>query len=187
MTAGDYLSLLGALLSTTAFGAVSPRGWRAWALFGGALAGATVLAPFLPREAAGIVSAIAAARLLWKASSAWIAPVAAGIVCAAAVSPGTPLSQWLTAGLASAAFLASWAFARHPGFSPTRMREEALAIISLASLVVAAVPGVAAGWHSAIALNVAQGAVSAVPWWVISLGGTAMALGCVYQSWRRAR
>jgi hypothetical protein len=75
--------------------------------------------------------------------------------------------------------------ARRPNFAPVALREEALLLMAALGVAVAIAPDIAAGWRSAVALNLAdEGPVNQiVPTWVVILSGASLALGGLYSWW----
>jgi hypothetical protein len=82
-----------------------------------------------------------------------------------------------------AAILSRW----RPQFAPAPLREEALLVVLLLGIMVAAAPGVAAGWQSAVTLNLEQKEVASqvVPRWTLLLTVGAATLGGLYTIWMR--
>lgn len=77
-------------------------------------------------------------------------------------------------------------------FAPERVREEALILVLVLALTVAAAPSILAGWTSALSLNMgaavmnkAAAAERSFPVWVMLTGATSIALGGLYSLWRR--
>ena len=76
---------------------------------------------------------------------------------------------------------------RRPDFAPDVLREEALLVVFVLAVMVAAAPGIAAGWHSAVVLNLQQKEVTSqvVPAWTLFLTLGAAAIGGLYTVWMR--
>jgi hypothetical protein len=72
-------------------------------------------------------------------------------------------------------------------FAPPFLRDEAMFLILILAVVVAAASSVSQGWHSAIALNVtAEGRRSAsVPLWMVSFVVVSLTCGGLWSMWRR--
>ena len=112
--------------------------------------------------------------------------VLAGIWMAMLRVEGLPLpaAALTAAGLpALAALLAR----RRPDFAPAPLGEEALLVVLLLGIGVAAAPGVVSGWQSAVTLNLQQKEVAsqAVPAWTLLLTLGAATVGGLYTVWIR--
>jgi hypothetical protein len=110
----------------------------------------------------------------------------AGIWMAMLRVEGLPLpAAAFVAGAPSA--LAALLSRRRPQFAPTPLREEALLVVLVLGIAVAAAPGVAAGWQSAVILNLQQKEVAsqAVPAWTLLLTLGAAMVGGLYTVWTR--
>ena len=188
MNAIQYSAWFVCVLGGAVFSAAASRRWTAIAIFAAACAVGMVLMAQLQDSAWGLASAVAAGCLLWRPHRRWIAPLAAGFLTAGSGSAvgitGQPWSGWLLALVVCAV---SYRAAKSPGFTSEHTQEEALFLILALGTVSAALPGIAGGWQSALALNVAPAGAPAVPLWVISAGGISIALGGVYSWWRRAQ
>jgi hypothetical protein len=81
----------------------------------------------------------------------------------------------------------AWLSARRSSFAPPTIRDEATLLVLILAAFVAAAPTLAAGWHSAVALNLQQagGSTVAVPPWALLLTVSAFALGGLSTAWRR--
>lgn len=85
-----------------------------------------------------------------------VAGLAGGLWSRVLVGYGLPL--WLACPLAFGVIaFAAVSSARDPRFAAPSVREDALAALGVLGVVVAAAPGVAAGWRSAGAMNLAAG------------------------------
>jgi|GEM_PF-1693066 len=121
----------------------------------------------------------------------WMAAaLGAGLIAAQAgamlASEGLPvmLAVLMTAVLLAVPISLS---VRQPRFAPSVIREEALLIVLVLGIVVAAAPEVASGWASAVALNSGTPgrAGSSIPAWALLALGVAAALGGVSRFWRQ--
>ena len=94
-------------------------------------------------------------------------------------------SAWLLA--AGVVAVSAAAARRSPRFAPRAIREEALAVLAVGALIVAAAPAVAAGWSAAEAMNLRAGDVnrSAVHPAVLAVLGAVVALGGAHALRRR--
>lgn len=81
----------------------------------------------------------------------------------------------------------AWLSVRRSSFAPRMLREEGLMLVLVLAAIIAAAPTVAAGWRSAVALNLHQpgGTHAAVPSWTLALAGSAIGLGGLFTLWRR--
>ena len=71
-------------------------------------------------------------------------------------------------------------------FAPAGMREEALLGIAVLGVLIAAIPGVTAGWQSALALNISERASASVPipMWAVVSAGISCAAGATWATFR---
>jgi hypothetical protein len=81
----------------------------------------------------------------------------------------------------------AWLSARRPAFAPPTVREEATLLVLIFAAIVAALPTLVAGWHSAVALNLQrpEGAPIAMPGWALLLTVSAFGFGGLLTAWRR--
>ena len=113
-----------------------------------------------PGGTGAFVAAIAVLVLMdsHPPTTALASPLASGLtggLCAQMLA-GHGMATWLAWPLA-AGFVAASAIAsqRNPRFARREIREDALAALAALGLFVAAAPGVAAGWRTAAAMNLA--------------------------------
>jgi hypothetical protein len=99
---------------------------------------------------------------------------------------GVPLSVAVVAATTPPA-LAAFFSRGMPGFAPAALREEALLVMLVLGIGVAAAPGIAAGWQSAATMNLQQkeAASQAVPGWTLLLTLGAAAAGGLSAVWMR--
>jgi hypothetical protein len=115
-----------------------------------------------------------------------VAGVLAGLWVHVLQSYGLP--GWSAVPLAAAVPGAAAVLAhRSPRFAPVVMREEALLMIGVLGLVVAAAPSLSMGWRSAVAMNLEPGsAAQPVTGLWVPLGlGAVVSLGGLHTLWRR--
>jgi hypothetical protein len=122
-------------------------------------------AAFVPVAFAGVLSASSLSLLRAESVPS---------LAAAAVAMGLPATS-------------AWVSARRPSFAPPAMREEATLLVLILAAIVAALPTLAAGWRSAVTLNLQQpgGAPIAMPGWALLLTVSAFGLGGLFTAWRR--
>jgi hypothetical protein len=141
----------------------------------------------------GLIAAIIGILCVLRPEDSTVAAAAAalaGVLGAslASVLYASGLSALPAIALAAAGPLASACFTRmRPSFAPVRLREEALVVISIFGVVVAALPEIDAGWSSALVLN-RQGVSSmnpAIGAWVFLLSAASLTLGGLHSLWRR--
>ena len=143
----------------------------------------------------GGAAACVAALLLFKPGTSALAAACGGALAAfwgvLLHLQGTPLAVAVVLAAAVPSLSAILAV-RHPSFGPLHVREEALLVCLVLGLALAMAPGAAAGWQSAVALNVeaansGQGAAvrQAIPAWTLATTVTATLLGGAYTMWRR--
>jgi hypothetical protein len=141
---------------------------------------------------AGALTALAAGMLLYWPRARGAAGAAGGALAALlasdAAARGAP-AVWTTLAAAAIPAAAAALAARDPRFASRRMREEGLLLVLILGIVLAAAPGIAAGWQSALALNIEGGAGApgrAIPVWVAAVGAGSAALGGAWALWRRS-
>ena len=153
--------------------------------------GATAL--WLPPEPGVVgtaVAVVAVAVLARPGRVRLVAAAAAGLLAGAwtHVLAAHGFARWSAWLLAAAVVVVSVVAARrNPRFAPRAIREEALAVLALGALIVAAAPAVAAGWSAAEAMNLTAGDVSrsAVHPAVLAVLGAVVALGGAHALRRR--
>ena len=192
------LCALGAAILAAAIPPILPprEGWRSAAgLVVGFAAGSAGFSLERMPDAGmlGVVAAIASAWLLARSDGRLFAALVAGVLAGAygvlLRAQGTP--AWLAVALAAAILVAVALLTRSGDrFLPSRVRDEALLGLVIASVVVAMLPGVLDGWRAAAGLNleatsVPATSVVAVPSWTLMLGGAALAAGAGYSVWSR--
>jgi hypothetical protein len=134
--------------------------------------------------AAGVAS-LALARPRWAAAAAACTGAVAGLWA------GVLQLQGL--GVVPAAFAAAvpplvsaLLAARDGRFAPPRLREEALVLVAVLGLLVALVPDIVAGWHSAAAFgSMPAGDRNGGAAWMLALVLVCSAGGALYAWWRR--
>ncbi|HEX7082448.1 MAG TPA: hypothetical protein VF329_15675 [Gammaproteobacteria bacterium] len=162
-------------------------------LGGGFIAAAALLGPDRVPGAGWIGTAIAIVALAALIRPSWsVALVAAGGACAglwASVlrAQGLPLAAALLVA-ALPPLVAAFLAARRPQFAPPSLRDEALALIAVLGLCVAAAGPILTGWQSAAALKAVPleagaGGRAAAP--VLLLAAAFLFLGGVYSLWKR--
>jgi hypothetical protein len=190
------LSVLGGVVLTAVSvrpGDHAPRLWFSGAALGLSFAAAVVwVRPDRPPEPA-VVSGFAAlttALQLFRPKYSLVAAAYGGALAGLSAS----LLQVYGVAVAFAIVLAAIPPAaagvlgfRVRDFAPRDLREQALLGLLLFSMIWALAPGVAAGWHSALNLNIAGRNATAysIPAWTLSLGAMSMALGGAWAVWRR--
>lgn len=193
---GDALLLLNAFaillgLSAAVFATFATRLAAAAALaaafIGAALAFSAVRFPS-PSGAAGLI-ALAAGTMLWRPHWPIVAAAAGGLAAAlwavllvAEGLPGSAVFPAVVVVVSSAAALA----AARPSFAPTILQEEALMIVAVLGLLVAAAPSVIEGFGSAIAFTGSGLPDDAEPQapWALALAAAFIALGAIYSLWK---
>jgi hypothetical protein len=78
----------------------------------------------------------------------------------------------------------------HEGFTPERMHEEALLGIGTLGILIAAIPELAAGWQSALGLNVSEKTaenVTTIPTWALLSVGVSCSAGAAWTLFRSRR
>ena len=139
----------------------------------------------------GLVFGIAVWRLTKPGRVAGLASSAAAGLMAAIWASLFQRSGVLTAAtvpvVLAVVAVSAWMSARDPKFAPPRIHDEALMLLVLLGAVLAVAPGVAAGWQSALALNLeGKGADAfAVPGWTILVMLASVSLGGAYALWTR--
>lgn len=133
-----------------------------------------------------LLGAVGLARADWAALVAAGGGALAGIWVSMLQVEGLPLPVAAIVA-ATPPVLATFFSRRTPGFAPAALREEALLVMLVLGIGVAAAPGVAAGWQSAVTLNLQQKEVAlrAVPAWTLLLTLGAAAAGGLYTVWMR--
>jgi hypothetical protein len=122
----------------------------------------------------------------WEFFAALSGGTLGGTLCALLQLQEVPrIAAWIgsAALLLTSLILAS----TRANFTPREMREEALLGIAISGSLIAAVPAMAAGWQSALALNIGEksGTNLAIPTWVLVLGTVAAAAGVLRSLFRR--
>lgn len=120
-------------------------------------------------------------RPSWPFLSAFGSGVLGGTLCGLLQVQGMPRAVAFVASgslLVITLFLASW----RNDFTPPATRDEALLAVGAFGSLVAAAPAVAAGWQSALLLNLGEkhSANPAIPAWVLGVGGASMGAGMVW-------
>lgn len=143
-----------------------------------------------PRVTGAAVAVVAVAVLARPGRVPIVAAGAGGLLAGAwthvlAANGFAWWSAWLLA--AGVAVVSAGAARRNPRFAPRAIREEALAVLAVGALIVAAAPAVAAGWSAAEAMNLRAGSVSrsGVHPAVLAALGAVVALGGVHALRRR--
>ena len=181
------LGLLAALGAAT-FATSATGRWSRWALPVGFVVAARWLQPD-PVWTGGCVALAAAARLAnprLGPLTAVTAGILAGLWSSVLRSQGLPLVPAL--GLAAAVpAVSAWMTARRAGFAPRALKEEGAAWMCVLGLLVAVGPDVAAGWRSAIVLNLEPGSGTSAVFevWVVVLSALSVIVGGVFTLWRR--
>jgi hypothetical protein len=180
----------GAAVASSGRGGVAAFVWPAL----GAVAGALVVLfgwTASPIALAGFVIALAVLELT-QHRFASIARVGAALlamqVCGHLALSGVPTFVALPIG-AALALLPTWLQRRSASFAPARMHEEALLIVLVLGVVLAAAPEIESGWRSATALNanaVGGGEAAPIPMWALGALGAALLIGCVSRMLRRS-
>jgi hypothetical protein len=160
-------------------------GWGAVAFSAMLLAGA-----WLKPDAgwtAGLIGVSAVWQLLKPASvrlSLAMAGAAAALAATLYAAHGAPL--WLAAGASLAILALGLTLARDRGFARPRARQMVFVVIAWVAPLLAAAPGVMAGWQSAQALNrsLASGA-QAIPLWALGFTAMAVLIGLLRGFWVR--
>jgi hypothetical protein len=159
------------------------------AAFGIAIAG--VSQELLPdaRWIGGTAAAVAALHI-FRPSIRWIGPVYGGILAGVlgVLLQAQGVSVIIAVPLAVAALsVSAYLSDRRSEFAPETLRQEAMLATMILGLTVAVIPGVMAGWQSAIALNREQTDSSnqIIATWVLVLGASSMMLGGLYSLLRR--
>jgi hypothetical protein len=132
------------------------------------------------------LGAVGLARPGWATVLAACGGALAGIWMSMLQFGGVPLPLAVVVAATPPA-LAAFFSCRRPGFAPAALREEALLVVLVLGVAVAAAPGVAAGWQSAVTLNLQQKEVAseAVPAWTLLLTLGAATFGGLYTVWMR--
>jgi hypothetical protein len=187
MSAISYSAWLLCVLGGVVFAGCSAKTTPSLLAFSLSLTAGLAAGPFLDSSFWGLAAFTLAAALLHRRERRYLASIGAGLACAGiGVVWSAFAPSWIGAAGGVALCAMAGMAAGRPGFATERVREEALFLLAALGLFSAALPGVAAGWHSAIALNVAIAGSQGIPVWVLSLGGIAIASGGVYNLWRRA-
>lgn len=136
-----------------------------------------------------IVAALAAAAVM-RPRAGTLAAAAGGVLGGIWISllQVEGLSMAAAVAVAVASIAVSLFFSRRkPDFAPDVLREEALLVVFVLAVMVAAAPGIAAGWQSAAVLNLQQKEVPSqiVPAWILLLTLGAAAIGGLYTVWMR--
>jgi hypothetical protein len=172
--------------------ATSAVGWRRHAaLAAGFIAAALIVRPDRTPDlvwAGSVVAAVAALELL-RPRTGLLAAACGGAAAGISVSlfqlEGVvlPLALLLAAlPMAVSAVLVDLS----PRFAPPRLRDEALLIVLLLAVLVAAAPGVTGGWQSATMLNLGEKqARMAVPGWALAVGAISIVAGGLHRIWVR--
>jgi hypothetical protein len=138
---------------------------------------------------AGLTVAVAA-FVIARPRIVFVAVAFAGVLSGISLSLLRAQSVPTLAAAAVAIGLAAtsaWLSARRPAFAPPAVREEATLLVLVLAATVAAWPTLAAGWRSAVALNLQQpgSAPAAMPGWAALLTAGAFGLGGLFTAWRR--
>ena len=179
-------------LASVAFVTLDSRAPGRAALAVGFVLGAIVVRPGrLPDPVwIGIIVAALAVAGLTRPRVGLLASAAGGLLAGIWISllqvEGLPL--WAAVIVAGAPAAVSAVLShRKPNFAPPALREEAMLLVFVLAVVVAAAPSVIAGWQSAVALNLQQKEVAGqvVPAWTLLLTFGAAAAGGLYTVWIR--
>jgi hypothetical protein len=142
-------------------------------------------------EWSGALTALAAMSVvMWPRRTA-VAAAAAGALAGfwTALLELQGLPAWASAPAALALLaLVIWLARTRPSFAPEPLREEALMILAVIGLGVAALPGVLEGWQLAASLGAADQrdpTRAALPSWTLVLVGASMVLGALHALWSR--
>jgi hypothetical protein len=189
------LHILGILcaLAVTAFAALEPGRARAALVFAAALAAAAAAigAGRVPDPVwAASFAAAGAGLALWKPRWSLGAVACGGVT--AAIWASVLQAQGLTAPPAyalvvSLAVTCNLLAARRPGFAPPPLREEALVLVTVLAVMLAAAPAIGEGWNAAMELRpvpLARPAVDSA-FWAWGLAAGAALIGGLYSMWRR--
>jgi hypothetical protein len=137
----------------------------------------------------GLAVAGGAVTILLRPRSVVLAPMLAGALAGVwgMMLAAQDVALALAAPLAAVWPIAAALYARRPGFAPSRMRDEALMVLTVLGTVTAVVPGVQDGWRAAVNLSVQSPAATAMPLpaWTLGVGASALALGALYSLWSR--
>lgn len=189
MSLNAFVILLG--LAAAVFATFATRLAAAMALaatFIGAASAFSALRFPTPSGAAALI-ALAAGTVLWRPHWSIVAAAAGGLSAAlwavllvAEGLPGSAVYPAVMVIVGSAAALA----ASRPSFAPEILREEALAIVAVGGLAVAAAPSVIEGFGSAIAFTGSGLPDDAGPQapWALALAAAFIALGAIYSLWK---
>jgi hypothetical protein len=187
------------LLALAVFMTAMPRRARDWASMVGAAAVSGALAAYGWIGDAASVGAFVIVLVslhLWTRWGGFAAACGSGwlIGCTlgALMQFGIGASAATLGALATAAVIVAMSRRRMDSASPT-LQVEAMLLLLIFAVLVAAAPDVSAGWYSAVALNAAQGTeppradVSADLKSLFSLCGAALACGAGYTIWERRK
>lgn len=153
------------------------RRWQTLVILAAALAASRWVSP--DPQVLGLLTASAAIVMIVRPHWDWIAAASAGLLIG-----GLKYSAWFVA-FALASAVAAYAIP-----VPRRViREEALAGLAIFGFLLALAPSVAAGWQSALALNVVSqtGSGQAVPNWVLLFVASSIVVGGLYQGLYKRR
>jgi hypothetical protein len=131
----------------------------------------------------GLLDLFRPRRDVWAAVGAG---VSAGVWSVLLQLQGLPAVPSLIVA-ASLPGLSAYFATRRRAFASAQVRDEALVGVIALGLTTAVIPGVLAGWRSAIALNLEGGGDvnQMVPVWVLLVTGASVALGGLYSVWVR--
>lgn len=152
-----------------------------WVLLAGFGCGAGALAVLLvPAAGLGLLAGVIALWQLLRPSTGALPNLLAGVLagCGATLHAGLGAPLPVAVVLAALPLGIAWGCQRDAAFAPADLRRPTLLFVGLTAPLVAAVPGLQAGWHSALALNqdLAPG-TTAMPGWVWPLVLAAPAIG----------
>jgi hypothetical protein len=121
-----------------------------------------------------------------RVSSAAAAGIVAAFWAALFQAQGLPLALALPLAAIAPAVSAAMR-SRHAEFAPDELHDEALLLLLVLAAILAVAPGVAAGWQSATALNLADKRVAAPvpPEWTVLMLLCSASLGGAYSLWTR--
>jgi len=179
-------------LGACVFAALAVNRWRSVALAAGFIATATLVRPAHmpdPVWVAGLAVGIVILTFV-RPKVIWLAIVfgggLAGLLSSLLQSEGIDIIPAVLACATLLAVAAAYGMSRQ-GFAPAAIRDDALILVAALALLLALAPGLAAGWRSAVALNVGErgGSARPVPVWVLVIGGASLGLGSAYSVWRR--
>lgn len=160
-----------------------PTGWRdfLWAFAGVAVAFGASSLQLMPASGVGAVAGIASIWQLLRPARGGAANLLAGLLAGLAAGVHVQLGMPAPAAVGLVLALGAWCGwrQRDPAFAPEAMRAPVLLFVGLVAPVLAATPGIRAGWQSAVALNqdLAGGATADMPSWALQVVAAAFVIG----------